>query len=99
MFVNFETGECNFDSEEFVRLLEICAAHPADKFAEIAYSNTKFKNGNVLLSPSLITGFDTGWDKISFGEDFTYKGYPSNGSGSYVYCNVTFAITSNAKYP
>ncbi|MBR3630316.1 MAG: hypothetical protein IKN55_07590, partial [Oscillospiraceae bacterium] len=56
-FVDYENGSCSFDSEEFVRILELADTIPAGKLPEGAYC---YQENKVLLAPTSL------WSLSSF---------------------------------
>lgn len=86
-FVDWERGECSFDSEGFVQLLDFASLFPAsiDFGDEYLSESESLRSGAALLCPLYITGFSqyadyAGW----FGEaGMTAIGYPElPGSGA-----------------
>ncbi len=97
-FVNWDTGECFFDSEDFKALLSFCNSFPA----EFSWENVDWDsweeeevramNGKQLLLQSYISGFDE-WTiqrpAAIFNNDFSFIGYPKE-DGS---CGSSFMTT------
>ena len=85
-YVNWDTGECFFDSEGFIKTLEFAKTLPT----EIDYSTVvddesywqemeaQYRNGKTLLSLQYLSGFrDYNYAKQGvFGEDITLIGFP-----------------------
>lgn len=85
-YVNWETGECFFDSDGFIKTLEFAKTLPT----EIDYSavmddetyweemETQYRNGKTILTLQYLSGFrDYNYAKQGvFGEDITLIGFP-----------------------
>ncbi len=103
-YVDWSTGECNFDNEGFVKLLELCKTFPAtidyDNWETMPSEDELIKNGMVLLSQIALSDFESlGWTKSYFGEDYTFKGYPSeSGIGSAFIANNGLAMSSKCAH-
>lgn len=102
-FVDWSTGECNFESEEFIGILEFVNRFP-DEFdweSDDRSTPVKIQAGDVLLDMVGIYELNSiqEYDAI-FGEPITFIGYPnSNGdSGCYLSANQTYAIASKSKH-
>lgn len=87
-FVDPETSECSFDSEEFVKILEFCNRFPAEyEWSEDDETlPAKIQSGKQLLvSTSVSDVLEVQLYKMIFDEPITFIGYPtSNGSGSVI---------------
>ena len=112
-FVNVETGECRFNTPEFVKLLELCYACPEETeepeaaaesdayWAEQAYS---YINDKVLFYPCWISDI-----RSFYREQYQYFdkapvtvcGYPTmkeGSNGSMFTPSYTLAISANSQY-
>lgn len=100
-FVNWETGECKLDSEEFIKVLELANTFPK----EVNYSEeeesvpSKIQSGKMLL---LSTSFSSVQDyqmySAMFGEPVTAIGYPTpEGTGSCLSGQNMIAINAGSK--
>ena len=87
-FVDFKTGECSFDSEEFVALLEFCNSFPLEydwnsvDMDEYEDELDRISGGRQLLS--METLYDFQYIQIQqylFGGEITYVGYPREDGG------------------
>ena len=79
-YVNWETGECSFDTPEFMQVLEYAAGYPEEQDYET--SEVKLiRNGEALLYLTSIDG-PYGWQLVEniYGEPVTAIGYPTAGS-------------------
>lgn len=101
-FYNSETGECKFDSDDFISLLELCNTFPK----EIDYDSEQntslpslIRSGKVLLADVYMSNFDDVqlYTKL-YEEPVNFIGYPTNnGSGSVVGFNNRFCIAAKSK--
>lgn len=101
-FVNWETGECSFDSQDFKDILELCntglPGEPKydDMYDEDAYLNS-YKSGEVLLQEGWITMEEMAVYRAVFGEEVTFVGYPNKDkSGSYFQFDHRVGISSKS---
>lgn len=101
-FVNWQTGKCNFDSEEFKSILELCntGENGESEPMTVACGNIEeFQNGEIMFSEGVITLRDIVIYKEMFWEDFTFIGYPNKDkSGSYFYFNQQLGISSKSEH-
>lgn len=106
-FIDWETGKCNFDGEEFIQLLEYIKTYPVE-IDYAAYdesywmeSRNSFRDGKVLAQTNSIDSFR--WFKRTqeetFGEEVTMIGFPSeNGLGSSISSFNSFAISARSDH-
>lgn len=105
--INMETGECNFDSPDFVKLLEYVNRFPA----EIDYDNYNFDYSSVgdlirakqlIFSDCYIYGFsDINYSLVDMGgmDGLAMVGEPGLGGGKFiVQANNGLAINARSKY-
>lgn len=107
-FINWETGECNFNSEGFVKLLEFVKPFPEswedEKFQDESYwegYDNLYRDGKALLSISYLSDFAqyNRLEKGTFGEPITLIGFPSdNKKGSAFDYNTSFAMSAKSAY-
>ncbi len=98
-FINWETGECNFNDGYFEKVLEFANQFPK----EIEYSEedesvpSKIQSGKLLLQEIGISDMENyQMYAMMFGEPTTFIGFPSNGgTGSYI--SPSNAMGINAK--
>lgn len=109
-FVNKETGECSFDSEDFIKLLEFSNRFPKEIDYDSLYSDdsyymeqqSQYRNNKTLLDMVTIQNFTQirELEQGSFGEPVTFIGYPgAGGNGASFIANTEIAITSKAANP
>ena len=99
-YVNWTTGECSFDSPEFVNLLNFAAGFPAESPSDEEYVDdmTLISEGRQMLLNAYISNFDDVlYNDVYFGQNnSTYIGYPTNeGVGNTLSVNGGIAITKN----
>ena len=102
-FVNWETGNCSFDSDEFKSLLEFAAKFPSAE--EMGYGAglsmpVRIQNKKVLLADVWISELDEiQMYKEMFGGDVTCIGYPNTDgtSGAILSPSGAYAITASSK--
>lgn len=106
-YVDPNTGECRFDSEEFIGLLEFCNRFPNETDGNGSDKNTLFDNeadlynGNTLFrSDGIISHFGAvrQLEQGIFGEPVTFAGFPGVG-GNGAALNLTgseYMIMSHA---
>lgn len=94
-FVDWDTGKCSFDSQEFKDLLAFANEFPETfdwqnyDYSSETDSYTAMRNGLQLMLPASVYSLeDHLWTLAAVGEDISLVGYPSqDGSGS------TFVLT------
>ena len=102
-FVDQSTGECHFESEEFMNLMEFAKTLPEEINYDDDYDwsmyETQYRENRTLLMPMTLYNFRS-WHRIQyaqFGEDITCIGFPTEeGSGSVVSGNMLFALSSRS---
>lgn len=101
-FVDWTTGECKFDSDEFVHLLEFANRFP-DEYSwteEQASTPVKLQAGEVLLYMADVYDFESiqQYDAM-FDEQVTFIGYPNaeGNSGCYLTGEQMYAIASKSQ--
>jgi len=101
-YVDWNTGKCSFDSDEFIKVLEFSNTFPDEaNYNEDAPSTyTKIKDGSLLLIQASFSGTQE-YQMYSqmFGEPIAFKGFPTkNGNGSSIQTGgVTLAINANTE--
>ena len=105
-FVDFESGECGFDGEEFARLLEFAknqqGASLADTFStdEFLMSSPYLRRGEVMISEiydvrDIISYLYMYYTAAKAPEDVVSVGFPSDGSGVLMTHNKSLAISKD----
>ena len=111
-FVDYKTGKCSYDSDEFVKLLEFANQFPEEEeepdwehMTEEDYQKYYEENETALRKDkALISTIDfynlraiNEAKAATFGDDITLVGYPStNGNGVMISPNSFFAILSDS---
>lgn len=110
-YINYETGECHFDSDSFKKLLEYAKDNfPTEINYDELYSDDNYwqeremayREGKAILRSEYIYNLRTlKYDEVGYmGEETTFIGVPSdNGCGSTIYPNTTLAVMAKAKNP
>lgn len=87
-FVDWTTGECRFDSEGFIALLEFCNSFPLKfDWSSVDYEdyedeNTRIAAGKQLLAREYLYNFqDIQIQKFVFGGEITFVGFPREDGG------------------
>lgn len=106
-FVDPSTGKCNFNSEEFINLLEFAKTLPEE--INYDYDNdqfwrdmeTQYRDNRTILMPLNIYRIDNNMNyniQANFGEDITFIGFPNeNRKGSVIRATQSFVISSKSK--
>lgn len=103
-FIDWQSGSCSFDSDEFQALLSFAKLFPA----EYSYSDdmdyeseySRLKNGKQLLSMQEISDFDNLYYTFAaLDNDIRFVGFPreDGSSGSSFSINASLAITTACK--
>lgn len=100
-YVNWSTGECNFNSEDFKNVLEFANTFPQEaNYNEDDLSQPeKIQQGKLLFMNGYISNVEdySMFDTI-FQEPITAIGYPSNtGNGAFLQGSYSFAINAKSK--
>lgn len=102
-FIDYDSGKCSFDSDEFKEILSFVAGFP-DEFQwgeDDASTPVKIGNGEVLLESVYISDFESIQPyEAMYGEPVTYIGYPnSQGSnGCMLRMNGAYAISAKSSH-
>lgn len=108
-YINWETGECYFNSPQFISLLEFANEFPSEIDYETLYNDpaywekqeTIFRDGGALLMPYTISNFQDFLycEDGTFGEQITAVGFPvGDGVGNAYMGNLGFAVSAKSKY-
>lgn len=107
-YINWETGECYFNTDEFIQLLEFANEFPSEINYEELYNNpnywetqeTVYRDGRALLMPYTLANFEDFRyaEQGIYGEQITAIGFPVNeGIGNAYSCSTNFAISAKSK--
>lgn len=109
-YVNYETGECSFNTDSFKKALEYAKTLPEEIDYDSLYQDenywtereSSYRSGKTILRDEYIYDFraikqdEEGY----FGEPVSMVGIPSdNGSGSMLQVDTSLAIMAKAKNP
>lgn len=104
-FIDWSTGQCRFDSEEFINLLEFANRFPAsfdwDNYVYEDVVDLIAQGRQMLMSAYIYSLNDILYNDYYFGgaENCTYIGYPTgSGTGSSLGLNTGYAIGSRCAY-
>lgn len=109
-YVNYETGECSFNTDSFKKALEYAKTLPAEIDYDSLYQDesywmkreSAYRDNKTILRDEYIYSFRTFKqdEEGYFGEPVTMIGIPSdNGNGSMFQINTSLAIMAKAKNP
>jgi ABC-type glycerol-3-phosphate transport system substrate-binding protein len=109
LYVNFETGECDFNNPDFAELLEMAKALPEeinyDELGDSYWEDSQvaYRDDKTLLMFEYTSDFTSlrRAEAANFGEAVTYLGYPTDGDkNGYIIQPITeMAIMSRAANP
>lgn len=105
-YMNWETGECSFNSDEFKNLLTFAKTFPSSEEFEAAMKDYEWvepavliREGRQLVSMFSASDFDSfQYEKNAFGGNITFKGLPSaDKSGNIATISSGIAMTTSCK--
>lgn len=101
-FVDWSTGKCYFEGEEFQELLVLVNQIGSDGISEqsddLSAESDAIQNGTVLFWEGCVDLAQLYMNRRTFGDEVTYIGYPNEDKeGSYFRFNHPFAIYSKSK--
>lgn len=109
-FMDLSTGKCNFNTDNFIRMMEFAKGLPEEfnyddkgdeSFWEDYWENyqSQYRENRTLLMPCYISGFEYIVENVKgyFGDDFAFVGFPTeNGGGSYIDCNISYVLSAKS---
>lgn len=105
-YINWKTGECHFNTEEFIDFLEFVKQFP-EELGEDYYNDafwqsydSMWRENKVLLKQMYLSSFSSyNYDKKgTFGEDITLIGFPvKEGNGAALMAGIEMAMSSKSK--
>lgn len=109
-FINRDTGECRFNSDDFIKLMEFSTRFPKEIDYDQLYSDdnywneqqSAYRDGRTLLNSYSLNRFSDirELEQGKFGEPITFKGFPgAAGNGAVFNAYTEIAITSKASNP
>ena len=98
-YIDLEKGDCNFDNEEFVKMLEFANTFPEDIDYENYDSWQEIQSGNVkLMGMSLSDFMEIEVYQQLFGEKLVSLGFPTAEGGKVaIGSNMTLSISEKSK--
>jgi len=102
-YMNWQTGECSFNSDEFKKLLTFANSFPKEiekqEDGEYVDPSTMVQDGRQIFDIFSSGDFQTfQYYKAMFGGSVTFKGFPSDtGSGNVAQINGGLAMTTSCK--
>ncbi len=103
-FVDWTSGQCNFDSDSFVALLEFANRFPAEYDWEsdgghMESTEERLKQGKqMLIQTYTYSPMDQAYNEVYFGGDATYIGWPtSSGTGNMLSLNEGYMMSSKCE--
>lgn len=105
-FIDVATGKCNFDSEDFISMLEFAKTLPVelseDYFGDDYWMNyeSQYREDRTILMPAYIANMRDMSTYVNgyFGEDVTFIGFPtSSGNGSIISAYDSYVLSSKSK--
>ena len=105
-FVDMETGKCNFDSENFIAMLEYARRIPEDidwsEYGDDYWEtqDSQYRENRTLLAECEVSNVRYVNDYINgyFGEEISYIGFPSNtGNGAVVEAGEQYLISAKSE--
>jgi len=102
-FIDYQTGKCSFDSDEFIELLEFANMFENDvDYSSDDYESelTQVYNGKAMLYPASIHQIeDFQFVKEVLGDDLTFIGFPSkDSSGTVLVPSERLGISARSKH-
>lgn len=103
-FIDYSTGQCSFDSQDFLDILEFANMFPKEnEYNEDDESMPKkLSSGKMLLYSTSIYGLEEfQMNCLMFNEPITFIGYPTvdGSSGNYINGANCYAITTKCSAP
>lgn len=101
-YVDWTSGKCSFDSEDFIEMLEFAAMFPDSIPDDMEWESTsdRIAQGRQMLTSAYLYSVDSLlWSDVQFGEaGCTYIGYPTNnGVGSMMYLDAGYGMSAACK--
>ena len=98
-YVDWTNGKCNFESQDFIDMLNFTAQFPAEIPEDVEWesANTRIAEGRQMLTTAYLYSVDSMiWNDVQFGEQgCTYIGYPTNeGVGSFMNLESGYAMSA-----
>lgn len=108
-FVNKDTGECSFDSQEFIDLLKLADEYPAEVDLEAlandpnaeAEMQTQYAANKTLFMPFNLANYSSYslWEQAWFGEDMSSLGFPGLEEDPIIMPISSIAVSAKSAHP
>lgn len=106
-FVDVKTGKCNFNSEDFISMMEFAMTLPEEINYDDDYWNnydwtaeqSQYRENRTLMMQVYMYDFSDIATTINgyFGEDISFVGFPTeSGNGAYVQAGTTYALSARS---
>ncbi len=97
-FINWEEGTVNFETEEFIQLLEFVNSYSVEGNSEISYFDKLRKGDTLLAEVYMMSGNDYRTYKCVYGEEISAKGYPvDDRNGNFMSLVLPIGIYNKSK--
>ena len=98
-YINWQTGECRFNDENFIQLLELAGCFPVSPPVTEDYA-TQLRDGRALIITDTVRGFfDFQVYRAMFQRDVSCIGFPSeSGSDNRFMLRKGLSITSKCEH-
>ena len=106
-YMDWSTGECRFDSEDFVKLLEFANQNKTDfdyenaEYTEEDTAANRIREGKQMLTSANFFSADYMYNNFeqTFGAPVTIKGFPTmHGVGNMITIQSSYAMSSTCQY-
>lgn len=105
-YMDWSTGECRFDSEEFIKLLEFVNSCGEFNYENYEYSaedsdTSRIQQGQQMLKIASFSDLGFMYENYSqmFGGEVTFVGFPTmHGVGNVMATNGSYCISSSCEY-
>ncbi len=103
-FCDYDTGECNFDSPEFIRILEDSANYPEEFYYGDDYDweeyESQYITDKTLADSVYISSYDNlQWVSAQLGGDISVTGFPGLDTNPVIYGSGLIMISSKSSHP
>ena len=106
-FVDVSTGKCNFNSEDFISMMEFAMTLPEEINYDDDYWNnydwaaeeSQYRENRTLMMAVNMYNFSDIATTINgyFGEDISFVGFPTeSGNGAYLQAETTYALSARS---
>ncbi len=98
-YIDWKTGECQFDSEEFCNILRLCNDMEINSdYNDEDGIDAKIKDGNILFLQGVFSLPEEVLDRALYQTDISVVGYPcKDQKGTYYIPQLKFGLSANSK--